>query len=164
MLGKLTAMSHDRKHSTSPQPGSDEGVEELAQAADTLFLAMRKARGRAADAGGLSLSQLALLDPLASGDELPVSRLAATAGVSVPTATRMLQQLEGKGVVLRRRSPEDERRVLVRLTEEGTEQLTRLREQRREAQRRGYASFTPAERTRLAVQLHRLAEIIGGAH
>ncbi|WP_269858385.1 MarR family winged helix-turn-helix transcriptional regulator [Streptomyces sp. RPT161] len=155
-------MQHDRKDSTSPQSGTDTAVEELAQAADALFLAMRKARGRAAAAGGLSLSQLALLDPLASGDELPVSRLATTAGVSVPTATRMLQQLEGRGVVLRRRCPDDERRVLVRLTQAGADQLTRLRDERREAQRRGYASFTPAERTELAAQLHRLAEIIDG--
>ena len=151
-------MPHDRKQSTAPEP--DTGVGELGQAADALFLAMRKARGRAADAGGLSLSQLALLDPLASGAELPVSQLATAAGVSVPTATRMLQQLEGKGVVVRRRCAEDERRVLVGLTEAGTEQLTRLREQRRAAQRRGYAAFTPAERTELAAQLRRLAEII----
>ncbi|MGW7003085.1 MarR family winged helix-turn-helix transcriptional regulator [Streptomyces sp. NPDC054933] len=153
-------MSHDRQHPSRPLPEPDTGVEELAQAADALFLAMRKARSRAADAGGLSLSQLALLDPLASEGDLPVSYLAAAAGVSVPTATRMLQQLENKGVVTRRRSPEDERRVLVRLTEKGADQLARLREHRREHQRRGYAAFTPDERTQLAGQLHRLAQII----
>ncbi|MCK7626028.1 MarR family winged helix-turn-helix transcriptional regulator [Streptomyces sp. RS10V-4] len=121
---------------------------------------MRKARSRAAEEGGLSLSQLALLDPLAGGGELPVGQLAAGAGVSVPTATRMLQQLDAKGAVVRRRSPEDERRVLVRLTEDGLDRLTRLRERRRAAQARGYEAFTPQERRRLAGQLGRLAEII----
>ncbi|GAA1905692.1 MarR family winged helix-turn-helix transcriptional regulator [Streptantibioticus ferralitis] len=73
----------------------------------------------------------------------------------------MLQQLENKGVVRRRRSPEDERRVLVRLTEEGADQLARLRDHRREHQRRGCADFTPDERTQFAGQLRRLAEITG---
>ncbi|KUL38943.1 hypothetical protein ADL22_16170 [Streptomyces sp. NRRL F-4489] len=135
-------------------------MEALAQAADALFLAMRKARGRAAEEGGLSLAQLALLDPLAGGAELPVGRLAAAAGVSVPTATRMLQQLDAKGTVARRRSPEDERRVLVRLTEDGRDRLTRLRNQRRAAQARGFEAFSPEERAQLARQLGRLAEVI----
>ncbi|GAB2731288.1 MarR family winged helix-turn-helix transcriptional regulator [Kitasatospora kifunensis] len=155
-------MSHDRKQASSTSPATDAGFEELAEAADTLFLAMRKARSRGADAGGLSLAQMALLDPLSLGGDLPVGQLASAAGVSVPTATRMLQQLETKGIVTRRRSPEDERRVLISLTEEGVERLTRLREQRRERQALGYAAFAPAERAQLAEQLNRLAEIING--
>ena len=87
-------------------------LEELAQAADALFYAMR--RGRAA--GGqsspvVSPAQLALIEPLHADPELPVGRLASGAAVSVPSATRMLQQLEARGLVSRRRSPVDERQV-----------------------------------------------------
>ncbi|MFG2577952.1 MarR family winged helix-turn-helix transcriptional regulator [Streptomyces malaysiensis] len=141
------------------------GVEDLAQAADRLFYAMR--RSRAATVGqsgvGLSMSQLALLDPLArdaEGDGLPVGRLAAAAEVSVPTATRMLQQLEAKGVITRRRSPQDERQVLVRLTEEGAERLTAMRTELRARQYGALSQFTPQERRTLAAQLHRLTGMI----
>ncbi|MEV0264909.1 MarR family transcriptional regulator [Streptomyces sp. NPDC050617] len=135
-------------------------VEELAQAADALFYAMRRARSVAGQQGsGLTLAQLALLNPLAGERELPVGRLAAAADVSVPTATRMLQQLEGKGSVARRRSPADERRVLVSLTAKGVEQLAAVRAQLREQQAR-LARFPPAERAQLAGQLRRLTEMI----
>ncbi|MFI7102318.1 MarR family winged helix-turn-helix transcriptional regulator [Streptomyces sp. NPDC050161] len=143
-------------------PGaSAAGVDELAQAADALFYAMRRARSVAGQAGsGLTLAQLALLEPLAADDELPVGRLAAAAGVSVPTATRMLQQLESKGSVTRHRSPADERRVLVGLTEEGLRQLTAVRARLRERQTRTLARIPSGERARLTRQLHDLAEAI----
>jgi DNA-binding MarR family transcriptional regulator len=144
---------------------NDDGVEELAQAADRLFYAMR--RSRAATVGqfpaGLSQAQLSLLGPLAAhaeGDGLPVSKLAAHAGVSVPTATRMLNQLETKGVVTKRRSPADERHVLIRLTENGTCQLAALRDELRIRQRRALAGYTAHERRVLATKLHQLADTI----
>nr|WP_277029253.1 MarR family transcriptional regulator [Actinacidiphila oryziradicis] len=137
------------------------GVDELAQAADALFYAMRRARASAGQTGpGLSLAQLALLDPLMAEVELPVGRLAAAADVSVPTATRMLQQLETKGSVTRRRSTTDERQVLVRLTEDGADQLTAVRTRLRERQARGLAQFSSDERIQLARQLRRLADVI----
>jgi DNA-binding MarR family transcriptional regulator len=161
-------VQQDDQHLSDNYPESDApdmpdtGVEKLAQAADALFYAMRRARTATAGqaAPGLSLAQLALLDPLAEGAELPVGRLAGAADVSVPTATRMLQQLDAKGVVTRRRPPADERQVLVRLTEEGAAQLATVRQRLRERQARSLTRFTPDERTELARQLHRLADII----
>lgn len=135
--------------------------EEIAQAADALFIAMRRARSAGAEQiGGLSLAQVALLEPLAGEADIPVGRLASNADVSVPTATRMLQQLEAKGVVVRRRSPEDERRVLVSLTDDGAERLALLRTALRERQLNGYAAFTPTERVQLVTLLRRLAELV----
>jgi len=142
-----------------------EGIEELAQAADQLFYAMRRSRTASAGqfASGLSVAQLALLDPLADaieGEGLPVSRLAAAADVSVPTATRMLQQLEAKKVVTRGRSPQDGRQVLVRLTQEGAQQLTTMRQNLRARQFTVLACFTSEERRQLAAQIQRLAVMI----
>lgn len=137
------------------------GAEEISQAADALFFAMRRARTASAEQhGGLSLPQVALLEPLATEPDLPVGRLASGADVSVPTATRMLQQLESKGVVVRRRSPEDERRVLVSLTDDGAERLAALRSRLRERQARAYEAFTPAERALLVTLLHRLTDLV----
>ncbi|MFK0294949.1 MarR family winged helix-turn-helix transcriptional regulator [Streptomyces sp. NPDC090442] len=161
-------MRESSKHQTDQAPKSapdEQGVEELARAADQLFYAMR--RSRAATAGrsatGLSTAQLALLAPLTADDGsegLPVGRLAAGAEVSVPTATRMLKQLEANGVVSRRRAEHDERQVLVRLTDEGTHRLEAVRTELRARQSRALSHFTPDERRSLAAQLHRLAELI----
>src|ERR1044072_3126990 len=147
--------------------GHDEGgVEELAQAADQMFYAMR--RSRAATMGqsavGLSMAQLALLDSLTEevrGEGLPVGKLAAGAGVSVPTATRMLKQLEVGGAGTPRRSDEDERQVLIRLTEDGADRLATMRADLRARQYQALSHFTPQERHELAAQLHRLAGTTG---
>jgi DNA-binding MarR family transcriptional regulator len=137
------------------------GVEEIGQAADALFIAMRRARSAGAERfGGLSLAQVSLLEPLAKETDIPVGRLASSAGVSVPTATRMLQQLETKGIVARRRSPEDERRVLVSLTDEGAELLAALRARLRARQTHAYEAFTPTERTQLVTLLRRLTDLV----
>jgi DNA-binding MarR family transcriptional regulator len=147
--------------------GRDEGgVEELAQAADQLFYAMRRSRAATMgqSAAGLSMAQLALLDSLTEdvrGEGLPVGKLAAGADVSVPTATRMLKQLEAGGVVTRRRSDQDERQVLIRLTEDGADRLAVMRADLRARQYQALSHFTPQERHELAAQLHRLAGIIG---
>ncbi|MDV3126042.1 MarR family transcriptional regulator [Mycobacterium sp. 21AC1] len=146
-----------------PAAVDDTGVNELGDAADKLFLSMRRARGNPAATGGLSLAQLALLDPLLGVEALTVGALAAAANVSTPNATRMVQQLEIKGYVNRQRSAEDERRVLVSLTATGAELLARVRTQRRATQARAYAAFTPDERQQLARQLRRLADIIDTA-
>ncbi|MFF4805564.1 MarR family winged helix-turn-helix transcriptional regulator [Streptomyces sp. NPDC001351] len=139
----------------------DVSAEEMAQAADALFVAMRRARSAGADHyGGLSLAQVALLEPLTAQPDLPVGRLASSADVSVPTATRMLQQLETKGIVVRRRSAQDERRVLVSLTTQGTELLATLRERLRERQARAYEAFTADERVQLVTLLRRLTDLV----
>jgi DNA-binding MarR family transcriptional regulator len=152
---------------STPHLPVEPGIEDLAQAADRLFYAMRRSRSATVgqSAAGLSMAQLALLAPLAEapaadGEGLPVGRLAAHAEVSVPTATRMLKQLEGNGVVTRRRSPHDERQVLVRLTAEGAEHLAVMQAQLRARQYTALSQFTPQERHTLAAQLHRLAGII----
>ena len=146
---------------TGNRPPTAAEVDELVQAADAVFFAMRKARSAGADRdGGLSLPQVTLLEPLAAEPELPVGRLATAADVSIPTATRMLQQLEAAGVVVRRRSPEDERKVLVTLTPDGSERLTRLLARRRERQAEAFGAFSAAERRQLVTLLHKLVPVI----
>ncbi|HEX4250060.1 MAG TPA: MarR family transcriptional regulator [Pseudonocardia sp.] len=136
---------------------------EISRAADALFLAMRRARGAAAEAGGLTLAQLALLEPLADGEGLAVNAVAAKAGVSPPTATRMLRQLGERGMVRRERSDHDERLVVVTLTGAGADAVVRLREQRRTRQAAAFAAFTPQERTQLVSLMTRLASLVEGS-
>ena len=145
------------------EPVPDVTAEELSQAADALFLAMRRARSAVADRfAGLSLAQLTLLQPLAGPGQprIPVGQLAAGADVSVPTATRMLKQLEAKGVVLRQRSAEDERQVLISLTEEGAARLAQLQTHQRARQARAFEAFTPDERVQLVTLTRRLTDLV----
>ncbi|WP_331765501.1 MarR family transcriptional regulator (plasmid) [Streptomyces sp. NBC_01369] len=162
----MREMSKHEEDNHRDPAGDEAGVRELAQAADRLFYAMR--RSRAATMGhseaGLSMAQLTLLEPLiadARRQGLPVGRLATAAEVSVPTATRMLKQLETAGVVTRQRSPRDERQVLIRLTEDGAHRLEAMRTELRARQSEALSRFTPTERRELAAQLQRLAAVIG---
>jgi MarR family transcriptional regulator, organic hydroperoxide resistance regulator len=108
----------------------------------------------------LSTAQITLLEPLVGDDAVPVGRLAAAAAVSVPTATRMLKHLETRHLVDRRRSTADDRVVLIRLTDEGRELLTDLRDRLRGRQAVTLARFTRDEREYLSSQLRRLAELV----
>src|SRR3954469_11752579 len=82
------------------------------------FAAVRRVRARSAreQPGGLSLSQLNLVRPLADGDPRPVGELAELAGVAAPTATRMLDCLEREGLVTRAHARTDRRRGSGELT------------------------------------------------
>jgi DNA-binding MarR family transcriptional regulator len=145
-------------------PGADsdeEGFEQFVAASQELFAVMRRNRGRIAGReAGLSLSQLGLLDAVATHGPLLVGQIAAHAGVSGPSATRMLKQLEAEGVVTRRRSADDERKVLVALTDHGQDLVDRQRRALRTAQRGHYAELTAQQRKVFVEVLHQMAVMV----
>src|SRR4051794_10258867 len=101
----------------------------FAAAVDDFMRASRRARGRLARAGDLSLSQFHLLEPLLGAERpLGIGELAAAAEVSAPTATRMLASLERDELVERRSCPHDRRVVHVALTTSGADRVERKRE------------------------------------
>jgi DNA-binding MarR family transcriptional regulator len=139
----------------------DEGFEDFVAASHELFTAMRRNRGRLASSeSGLSLSQLALLDAVATDGPLLVGQIAAHAGVSGPSATRMLKQLEHQGVVTRQRSSDDERKVLVTLTERGRDLVERQRDALRDKQRQDYAALGPRQRETFVDVLRQMATMV----
>ncbi|MEV0487894.1 MarR family transcriptional regulator [Streptomyces sp. NPDC050508] len=141
-------------------PG-DQGFEEFVGASHALFTAMRRNRGRLArSTSGLSLSQLVLLDALATHGPLLVGQIATHAGVSGPTATRMLKQLERQGVVTRERSTDDERKVLVALTEHGQNLVQQQRNALRERQRLHYDELSAEQREVFVDVLRRMARMV----
>lgn len=147
-------------HVTGEIP-DDPGFEEFVGASHALFTSMRRNRGRlAGSASSLSLSQLDLLDSIAAHGPLLVGEIAAHAGVSGPTATRMLKHLEDKGVVTRRRSSEDERKVLVSLTGHGRDLVERQRDALRERQRRHYVTLSPEQRQVFTNVLRQMATMV----
>jgi DNA-binding MarR family transcriptional regulator len=134
----------------------------FAGAVDDFLRAGRRARGRLHldDAGdvGLSLSQYYLLEPLAGADgPLCLGELALAAGVSAPTATRMLDGLVRDGLVERSRRADDRRLVAVALTGAGRERVLAARERVLARRREIFDSLGPSERRSATRLLERLA-------
>jgi DNA-binding MarR family transcriptional regulator len=133
----------------------------FAAALEDFSRATRRARARLQPEAGLSLPQFHLVEPLlAAAGPLPVGELATAAGVSAPTATRMLDCLERDGLVERSRREDDRRVVLVALTAAGLH-AARAYGELHDARRRAlFESLTPAERRDAARLLERLAAAI----
>lgn len=136
------------------------GTEDFLAGFDALAQAVRRARGASAADGGLTLSQYGLLEGLAGRRAARVQELAAAAGISASTATRILDALERRGIVRRTRSREDRRAVAVSLTERGDALLQSEREWLRGRQRAFYASLPAAEQELAPDLLVRLAALI----
>jgi DNA-binding MarR family transcriptional regulator len=136
------------------------GTDDFLAGFDALAQAVRRARGANGANGGLTLSQYGLLEGLASRRAARVQELAAAAGISASTATRILDALERRGIVQRTRSDKDRRAVSVSLTELGDELLHAEQDWLRGRQRAFYASLPPAEQELAPDLLLRLAALI----
>jgi DNA-binding MarR family transcriptional regulator len=126
---------------------------------EAFFRAARGARTRCggpSDTCTLTLSQFQLLEPLGDGPSR-VGALAVAAGVSAPTATRMLDGLVRQGLVERHASDEDRRCVLVALTEDGRRALQTKRRDVRALRRRIARLLDDDERAEATRLLLRLA-------
>ncbi|MGA2929404.1 MAG: MarR family transcriptional regulator [Solirubrobacteraceae bacterium] len=138
-----------------------EREEQFLTAFDSLARAIRRARG-APNSGeeGLTLSQYGLLAPLADRNQARTGELAEAAGITASTATRILDALERRDVVVRLQAADDRRAVAVRLTLRGRMLLDRHRDWIRERQRGFYAELEPDERALAPDLLSRLAGLI----
>ena len=72
---------------------------------------------------GISQSRLELLALLYYVDEISQSDLQKKVNIDGAAITRHVKQLDAKGIVLRRKKPEDNRITLVRLSEQGRERI-----------------------------------------
>ena len=95
-----------------------------------LFAAERRLRGRDPNRPGeLSATQVRALFQLERGEACTAGELAKRADLSPASVTVMLDQLEHDGIVLRRRSEQDRRQVIVTLTDAGHAALDAKRAQ-----------------------------------
>jgi MarR family transcriptional regulator, organic hydroperoxide resistance regulator len=140
----------------------------FAEAMDEFLRAARRARGqlnRTPVVPELSASQFHLLEPLLSSPEaLCVGALADAAGVTPPSATRMLDGLQERGLVARVRTSDDRRIVRVQITPEGAELVARKQGAMRATRKAVFNQLTPGERRTAARVLHRLAAAIEDLH
>jgi DNA-binding MarR family transcriptional regulator len=137
--------------------------DEFSTAWESFFRATRRARGRAIgplEGSSLTLAQYQLLEALQTAERLPVSELAASAGVAPPTATRMLDALVREGVVARTPCEDDRRVVRVALTEGGRDAVATAGRQVAERRARVRDQLSPEEQAQAAALLRRLATVL----
>ncbi|WP_028646703.1 MarR family winged helix-turn-helix transcriptional regulator [Nocardiopsis sp. CNT312] len=140
-------------------PPHDVELTEFRRAWTELINAAIHARTRSGQSHGeLTLTQVLLMEAVRGLDEPSVGSVARCVGVSSPSATRMIQQLERKGMVARRRSARDERSTVVGITEEGERVLAVRRRALEAKQRRMYDAIRPSLRPMVIDILHDLRE------
>ncbi|MER6221400.1 MarR family winged helix-turn-helix transcriptional regulator [Streptomyces sp. 900105755] len=93
---------------------------------------------------GMDGHDLAVLVVLAGAEPLSQIEVAGRMGVDRTTMVALVDDLERRGLVERRRSPQDRRRNIVELTEAGRARMGRAEEARRAAERRFLAPLDDA--------------------
>jgi DNA-binding MarR family transcriptional regulator len=105
----------------------------------------------------LSRTEAAVLGTLRDGPRR-ITELAATEALAQPTVTQLVDKLEARGLVARKRSGDDGRVVLVEMTAAGKERLEAVRTEIRANMREALVDLPDAELTELA----HAADTIGG--
>ncbi|HET6988912.1 MAG TPA: MarR family transcriptional regulator [Kribbella sp.] len=137
---------------------SDEAAEQLAALLDGIVRRQRRA-SREGLGDTVTHGQFRVLRTLDGAEKpLRLSELAAKLGIVPRSATSVVDDLESAGLVARQPDPNDRRATLVSLTPAGTQILTTLRQNRREAMATVLTRLTPTEQSTLIHLLQRLAD------
>ena len=106
----------------------------------------------------LSAAQFAVIASLAGEERRSAADLCKGISYDAGAMTRMLDRLEGKGLIRRNRSPEDRRLVHLELTDEGRAAYPRMRELALGVANRFLRGFTKAEARTLEGLLGRMLD------
>jgi DNA-binding MarR family transcriptional regulator len=106
----------------------------------------------------LTLTQLSVLRHLRSGAQTG-GRLGELAGLSAASISRLVDRLEKRGLVSRRRDTDDRRQVEVRLEPAGERLLGEARVFRGSDMHHAVEAMSSEERRRLTASLSRLVEV-----
>jgi DNA-binding MarR family transcriptional regulator len=110
--------------------------------------------------GGLSHGLLMSLASVAKRGPLRLAELAQLEGVSAPGATRIVAELEVRGLVSRDVDPDDGRAVLISVTQAGTEAILRARAARAEVVAQLLEGLTPSELAQVEAALPALEKVL----
>jgi DNA-binding MarR family transcriptional regulator len=103
---------------------------ELANGLRPALLRLNRALRRELGPIGITGGQAALLHAMHTNPGIGIRELAALEGVSAPAMTAYVDRIEALGLVARRRSDVDRRRVELTVTEEGLRVLRNARRRR----------------------------------
>lgn len=107
---------------------------------------------------GMSQSRMDLLHVLFEVDEINQSALRKEVSVDHAAITRHLKQLEEKGMVARRKNPEDNRVTFVRLTKQGRDQIDSFKNEKQQFIDQVLKDFTEEEISDLSDKLARVQQ------
>lgn len=110
---------------------------------------------------GLTPSQLSALATIEHHGAMTLGALAEHENVAPPSVTKLVNKLEGQGLVQRQASPADGRVALVSLTSAGTGLLSDSRQRKNQWLAVRLSRLTAEERARLADALDVLETLIG---
>lgn len=113
---------------------------------------------------GLTGPQLVLLKELSVQDGISVGTLARSVHLSHATVTGILDRLAKRGLVQRQRGNEDKRRMLVWLTDSGTELLADAPPLLQEEFTEEFAQLEPWEQTQILASLQRVVSMMEARH
>lgn len=105
---------------------------------------------------GISQSRLELLTLLYQVDEISQSDLQKKVNIDGAAITRHVKQLETKGMVSRRRKPEDNRITLVKLSNQGRERIESYKKEKERFMEEMLVNISTEERN---VLLHLLSQM-----
>jgi DNA-binding MarR family transcriptional regulator len=114
------------------------------------------------DRAQLTLTQLSVLRALRDGPHT-AGRLGAAVGLSPTSVTRLVDRLERRGLVSRRRESDDRRYVEIRLEPAGERLLGQVKVVKGSGLHAAAEAMAPAERSRLTAGLRRLIELARAA-
>ena len=106
---------------------------------------------------GMRPRHLVALTMLRDGQEVTQQALSSILQIDGANVVGLLNELETAGLVTRRRAPEDRRRHIVELTDEGREQLAQAEFALAAVEDHVLSALTPRQREQLATLLRRAA-------
>ena len=111
---------------------------------------------------GMPVPVWRVLSTLSDGDGQPVTELAKITLFKQPTLTKVIDRMSKQGLVERRASERDRRKVLIYITPKGRSQLGDLLERAKQHERDVLAGHNDGEVERLKGALHTLIQRCGG--
>ena len=111
---------------------------------------------------GMAVPVWRVLSTLSDGDGLPVTELAKITLFKQPTLTKVIDRMSTQGLVERRASERDRRKVLVYITAKGRALIADLLVRAKQHERDVLAGHSDAEIERLKGALHTLIQRCGG--
>jgi DNA-binding MarR family transcriptional regulator len=142
----------------------DAGVDRLADRLHSAAIHLLRTVAAVDAESSLSPARLSALSVIVYGGPLTMTALAAAERVSPATVTSTVTGLESSGLVARRRTGADARRVTVTATRAGRDLMSRARARRLRVLGEVLESLTTADRAAIADAVTALERIVGGPH
>lgn len=158
----MSAAAADRAEPGDPADRA-QLAHELRAASGDLLAAERRLRSRDPQRpGALSYAQVRALVMLDDAEEVTAGQLARAADLTPASVTALLDQLEEKGMVERRRDAADRRVVVVSLTPSGRELLAEKRTRWRARWEEATAAFSDEDLVAAAAVMRAMARMFDG--